>query len=119
MVSVFLVFFLAALWTFPGAFLLAMVVVPAVSGYAFRALMRKTVRADISSVGTAVGWMLFIGLLISNPGGLGFMLFVSANLFGPPGIAFLALVALGFILVSQGVASRAVRQVLASDPVKT
>ncbi|MFQ5919374.1 MAG: hypothetical protein ACE5I4_04940 [Thermoplasmata archaeon] len=111
-VIVFLYLFLSA---FPGDVLFAVLVVPAASGYAFRALMRRTSRATFSSVGTAAGWMLFFGLLVYDPGGLGFVLFVGSQLlFGPGGIVVLGLVALGFILVSQGLASRAVRRVLPS-----
>ena len=88
-------------------------VIPAVSGYAFRALMRRTARATFSSLGTAVGWMLFLGFLLGDLG-LGITMFIGAAFFGPLGIVFLGLVALGFILVSQELASLAVRRVVPS-----
>ena len=58
----------------PLFFTFSFLVIPATSGYAFRAVMRRSARATFSSIGTAVGWMLFVGLLIGNPGGLGFTL---------------------------------------------
>ena len=95
--------------------------IPAISGYAFRALLHKTRRAAISSAGTAVGWVLFVGFLFSDPnslGGLGYTLFIGAALFGLGGVVILGLVALGFILVSQGLASLAVRRLEARGPTR-
>ena len=98
---------------FPRVFAIAIVMVPAVSGYSLRIVRLGGRRAALSSIGTAVGWILFVAFLLDwlpFLGGLGFMLFLTAQFFFPVGLLVPAAVALGFILVSQELASRAVRR---------
>ncbi len=90
---------------FVGFIFLSLLAIPAISGYALRALIFRPRRAAISSVGTAVGWVLFVGFLL---GDLGATFFIVAIIFGIPGLIFLGAVALGFILVAQWFATEIV-----------
>ena len=72
-------------------------------------------RAALSSIGTAVGWILFLAFLLDwlpFLGGLGFMVFLTAQFLFPVGLLVPAVVALGFMLLSQGLSSLAVRRFL-------
>ncbi len=96
--------FLGGLSRFPAAFLISIVAVPAILGYALRTILSGGRRAALSSIGTAVGWILFLAFLLDwlpFLGGLGFMLFLTAQFFFPVGLLVPAAVALGFILVAQ------------------
>ena len=90
---------------FVGFIFLSLLAIPAISGYALRALIFKPRRAAISSVGTAVGWVLLVGFLLSD---LGATFFIVAMIFGIPGLISLSAFGLGFILVAQWSASEIV-----------
>ena len=96
--------FLGGLSRFLAVFLISIVAVPAISGYALRTVLSGGRRAALSSIGTAVGWILFVAFLLNNLpflGDLGIMLIITAQFLGPLGWLLPAAVALGFILVAQ------------------
>ncbi len=110
-VLVLLLAVFGGLWRFRIAFLISIVVVPAVVGYALRTVLSGGKRAALSSIGTAVGWILFVAFLLNNLpflGGLAYMLLLTAQFFFPVGWLVPAALALGFILVAQWSASKIV-----------
>ena len=99
------------LWRFPTTILITIVAVPAISGYALRTVLSGGRGVALSSIGTAVGWILFIAFMVNDLPTLrdwAFMLFIGPQLFGPAGLVLLGPVALGFILVAQWFASEIV-----------
>ncbi|MFQ6012556.1 MAG: hypothetical protein ACE5LS_02805 [Thermoplasmata archaeon] len=106
------------LWRFPATILITIVAAPAISGYALRTVLSGGRRAALSSIGTAVGWILFITFLFNDLpilGEVAFWSFQIAQFFFPVGLLLPAALALGFILVAQWSASEMVARLALSS----
>ncbi len=114
-VTVPLVLILGSLWNHPAMFW-AFVLGPGFSGYLLRVGVARTSSSAISSIGTALGWPLYL-----LPAGLGVPvfaeLFLLFNLFGPLGLIGHALVLLGYIRLFEWLFGRLGDRVLGSSGV--
>ncbi len=70
-------------WRNPAVFISAVLVIPAITGYAFRvALLGRTPSNRLGSIGTSLGWALFLFAVLATRSGFS-LLFVRLAAPGP------------------------------------